>query len=377
MAIAKTPQVPVSRPYDNRFEVSSTTYPDNLLSSSNEYGGNYVMFRIYTHQDSKLIKENPDEYFTSADNSYPLKRGWVAGINADTAKYFPEATTATAIGATKVLTNPSKLSVTNVLLGAGGTYLGGQAFENAVGNVKKDYKLQKKAICLYMPAGLTSRYSVTWNTDALGTVAAFTALAENLPDVAQVMRGIASGEGLSDMIKKATGLETGSTSQNVQNIKSSVSSIGTAQLLKTPGFGQMLSKASGIAANPKKEQLFKEVEYRTFTFAYSFYPRSKQEAATVREIIKEFKLHMHPEFKDAGEFLYIYPSEFEIVYYNNGKENTNLHKHTACVLTDMNISYSPQNVYTSFDDGMPSQINVQLSFRELALLSKKDIQEGY
>lgn len=380
MAITKTPQVPVARPYDNRFEVSSSTYPDDLLSSSSEYGGNYVMFRIYTHEDSFLVKDNPNEYYNDAGNSYPLKRGWIDGIDANVVEKFPEATAATVFGVGSLLSSPrrlSKMPVGNTALIAGGTYLGGKAFENAVGNVKKDYRQQKKAICLYMPSGLSIKYGVTWEEAKMGTVAAITALAENTPEILKVGLGAATGAGLSDMIKKAIGMETTSYKESLNKVTSSVSDIASAQLLKTPGFGEMLSKASGIAANPKKEQLFKDVDYRTFTFAYSFYPRSPEEAKTVREIIKEFKMHMHPEFKDPGEFLYIYPSEFEIIYYKDGKENLNIHRHTACVLTDMNISYSPQNVFTAFDDGMPTQINVQLTFRELAVLSKKDIEQGY
>jgi hypothetical protein len=86
---------------------------------------------------------------------------------------------------------------------------------------------------------------------------------------------------------------------------------------------------------------------------------------------------MHPEYKDANRFLYVYPSEFDIRYYNNGVENLNIHRHTSCVLTDMNVMYTPQGVYTAFEGGAPSQINVTLTFRELAQLSKETIEDGY
>ena len=93
-------------------------------------------------------------------------------------------------------------------------------------------------------------------------------------------------------------------------------------------------------------------------------------------IIQEFKYHMHPEFKDANNFVYIYPSEFDIIYYSNGKENKNLHRHTSCVLTEVNVNYTPNGLFTTFPDGQPTQINVTLSFRELALLTKDKIKDG-
>ena len=147
--------------------------------------------------------------------------------------------------------------------------------------------------------------------------------------------------------------------------------------LQTQGIGEFVGKVSGTAANPKKEQLFRNVDFRTFSFNYQFFPRSREEAQKVQAIIKTFKLHMHPEFKDASHFLYTYPSEFDIYYYQNGQENMNIHRHTSCVLTDMNISYTPQGILSTFEDGMPTQINVQLQFKELALLTKEAIADGY
>jgi hypothetical protein len=137
-----------------------------------------------------------------------------------------------------------------------------------------------------------------------------------------------------------------------------------------------LSAATGLAANPKKEQIFKGVDFRTFAFDYQFFPRSATEASNVLNIIKTFKYHMHPEFKDNNNFVYIYPSEFDIFYYQNGEENPNLHRHTSCVLTELNVNYTPNGAFTTFDNGMPTQINVTMNFRELALLTKDKIADG-
>jgi hypothetical protein len=138
-----------------------------------------------------------------------------------------------------------------------------------------------------------------------------------------------------------------------------------------------MSAATGLAANPKKEQIFKGVDFRSFTFDYQFFPRDVKEAQNVLKIIKEFKYHMHPEFaKDSGNFIYIYPSEFDIFYYQNGAENMNLHRHTSCVLTELNVNYTPNGAFTTFANGMPTQINVTMNFKELALLTKDKITDG-
>ena len=160
-----------------------------------------------------------------------------------------------------------------------------------------------------------------------------------------------------------------------KNVADSVAAAGLAVGLKLPGT-EGISKITGLAPNPRKEQIFKHVNFRTFTFDYQFYPRDQKEAENVLNIIYQFKLHMHPEFKDANNFLYIYPSEFDIFYYNNGQENMNVNRHTSCVLTDMVVNYSPNGQFTAFANGMPTQINVTLTFKELATLTKEKIQDN-
>lgn len=152
-----------------------------------------------------------------------------------------------------------------------------------------------------------------------------------------------------------------------------------SMVLRAPLIGGALQRATGIAPNPKTEVLFQNVKFRTFTFTYDFFPRSYMEADNVREIIKMFKLHMHPEFAAGSEgFQYVYPSEFDIQYYINGRINDALPKHTRSVLTDMDVNYAPSAAgFTAFESGMPTQITMTLTFKELALLTKQDIEVGF
>ena len=87
---------------------------------------------------------------------------------------------------------------------------------------------------------------------------------------------------------------------------------------------------------------------------------------------------MHPEYKDANNFMFIYPSEIDITYFQGSKENDNLHRHTSCVLTGMDVNYTPLGTtFSTFPDGSPTQIEVTLKFLELAILTKELIQELY
>lgn len=362
------PRGAATRFESNKYATAGLSYPSDLMSPNNPYGNNYVVFYINVHEDSMLTKESGRGGFVPPSNVAPSQRGVVAGTavsegavtalgaaaGASAAKTADIAGKATGfLGAT--LKDTVK-TPTNLALGG----LAGAAAVYVVGGANKQYKRQRKAIALYMPNELSVKYGVNWQeTDLAGTLA----LGMGAENIGKVLGSIATG---TSPTEAARGLKQG-TSGYLAGIA-----------MKTPGPGELLSKTSATALNPKKEQIFKDVDFRTFSFNYQFFPRSKKEAQDIQEIIKEFKLHMHPEFKpDTGQFLYIYPSEFDIFYYNNGKENLNIHRHTSCVLTDMSVLYSPQGQFTSFDDGMPSQVNISLTFRELAILTKENIKDGF
>lgn len=203
-------------------------------------------------------------------------------------------------------------------------------------------------ITLNIPNNLVSRYAVTW-------------------DVEDIMLGSAAADIANALANKSSAQSAGNAAAGAA---------ANIALNKMPGAGAA-SAMTGLAANPKKEQLFKNVDFRTFNFEYQFSPRNEQESKSIDKIIKLFKLHMHPEFKDSAGFLFLYPSEFEIVYYQGNEENMNLPRHTSSVLVDMSVNYTPQGMYNTFNDGASTLITLNLTFKELAILTKAEILDGF
>ena len=361
------------------YTIKNLMYPDDLMSSvNNQYGGNYVIFYINVHEDSYLFKGSEAAKNRTVTDIPPNMRGEVsgkfssadvvvAGGIAGAARGGASAARAT-IGASgtdviKKITGIDSAKIfgleTAANFGTGALVTG--AAITALGGVANKYKRMESAIALHVPTDLSISYSANWSpTDMAGMAAAATV-----------------GDSIGNAIEQLTKSGITQSVGELSNAGGAGINYLVSRGLQTQGIGEFVGKVSGTAANPKKEQLFRNVDFRTFSFNYQFFPRSKEEAQKVQAIIKTFKLHMHPEFKDASHFLYTYPSEFDIYYYQNGQENMNIHRHTSCVLTDMNISYTPQGILSTFEDGMPTQINVQLQFKELALLTKEAIADGY
>lgn len=137
-----------------------------------------------------------------------------------------------------------------------------------------------------------------------------------------------------------------------------------------------LNALTRATINPRREQLFRSVDNRRFTFEYQFAPRNETEAANIRRIINTFKYHMHPEYlSDTNRMAYLVPSEFDIVHMFGEQENTKMNKISTCVLAEMSVNYSPNGQFSTHADGMPTQINMQLTFIELETLTKERLMD--
>ena len=140
----------------------------------------------------------------------------------------------------------------------------------------------------------------------------------------------------------------------------------------------------GYAINPNLELIFNGTMQRKFNFQFRFTPRNSKEAEAVLKIIKAFRFHAASEF-ETGKTLsaryFIPPSTFEIQFKHRleGKlvDNVTLPRTAPCVLTSVDTNYAAGGNFVTFQDGMPSEITLDLAFTESTVLVKDDIRNGY
>jgi hypothetical protein len=326
-----------------KYAFDQHTYPDNLMSEA--FGGNYAIFYINISDDSKLAEVKEDSYLPS-DIEPRYRTSWI-GKDITTKSII---TAAGVAGAAESLVTGGGIG--GALTNGAGAAIGTGAIGLFAPDNTRSLRRLKTAIALHIPNQLSVRYGMQWSEEDSANIQA--------------------AQGISDGLMKALD-NKGAVNKMVTVGAEAAASLA---LNKVPNAGAISSKL-GIAGNPKKEQTFKGVDFRKFTFDYQFFPRSSAESRNVLNIIETFKLHMHPEFKTENQFVYIYPSEFDITYYTNHVENKNIHRHTSCVLEEMTVNYTPNGNFNVFKDGMPTQINITLGFRELMLLSKETIAGGF
>jgi hypothetical protein len=352
-----------------KYEVNKYRYPETLGNKTDQQHS--VIFYINVRGASKWLKEETSKLITPVGQNRTISTGTTqAGVQAvgvtigATVGGIAGSFAGRIVDAVKGTQSIGGSNVGNTL-GKVGSVIGGVVGLTTASQINQSLNIFTPdrsfritdAIQLAVNKRPSVTYGVQYDNEDLGTLV-----------------GFAAGGSATDM-----------ASSNLTN--PDLLRAGLLTAARVPGaigniFGGNLDFASALqvgtatAPNPFREQVFRNVQTREFVFEYTFLPQSASEAKNVRDIIYKFKFHMHPEISKDGLF-YVYPSTFDISYLFNGpKENPMLHKISTCVLENMEVDYGGQGWHT-FGDGMPTEINMRLKFRELEVMTKERIEKGY
>jgi hypothetical protein len=231
-------------------------------------------------------------------------------------------------------------------------------------------------ISLYMPDTLAFTYAHDYDqlsmTAALGKLGFALQTVQSLEDSASatiLAQGAKFGIG--------SGPAGGKTAGNA-SVAETVGVAAEAKGVVGAGFTQVALYSAGYAQNPQFEMLYRSTNNRQFQFQFNFVPTSKEEAAAIQDIIKTFRFHAAPEIAPtAGGRYLVPPSEFDITFLYNGVENPNIPKISTCVLENIDLNFAAGGSWTAFDDGRPVEISMTLTFKEVEMIHKQLIQQGY
>lgn len=309
--------------------IASYSYPRDLGSSTK---GHYIVF------DIEEIK--PTQY--SSDETLGFLTGAFKDIKADIAG-APQSSGVIGTVSTGVTTGVAVAK--NAVYGAAGAVW--SAGTELVTKTKLQLEPEKtdiKAhIALYMPDALSFTNQANYGKISLVEIA---------KDATDAVKSLGA----------------------VGNIIGSIA--GAPISIAQSNAGKLALSTQGLALNPKEQMLFDGIDFRSYSLSFTFTPYSKEEAYTVKNIIKEFKKHAAPRISDSGMF-FIPPSRFNLSFYKDGKINDNISKVAKSVIESIEVNYAP-NGWASHTDGAPVQTTMSISFKEIELIDRKKIDEdGY
>jgi hypothetical protein len=159
------------------------------------------------------------------------------------------------------------------------------------------------------------------------------------------------------------------------------SSVGQAVGSVVDAAGKVItvgSQLAGMPINPCVEVLFSTTALREFTFDFLFVPRNEKESQIIEEIIRTLRFHSAPEVTRGG-FTFIPPAEFDITFFHRGVENTHVPRINTSVMVQLEVDYSSgmDGLWTSFRNGQPVATRVRMTFKEVELVHKLRVLQGF
>jgi hypothetical protein len=145
------------------------------------------------------------------------------------------------------------------------------------------------------------------------------------------------------------------------------------------GLGPAVKSATRITSAPNQRTLFQQVGIRTFVFTFKMIANNRDEAQEVKNIVKFFRQELYPEKILIGEsgipLAYKFPNMFEIDIKNRYDDNPAF-KIQRCYLRDVQTSFN--SIATGMhQDGNFVEVDISLSFQEIAALHKQQIRDGF
>tara|TARA_Y100001968_G_scaffold25112_1_gene19657 strand:- start:967 stop:2472 length:1506 start_codon:yes stop_codon:yes gene_type:complete len=242
---------------------------------------------------------------------------------------------------------------------------------------------------LPMPTDINDSNNVSWGEDTMNNLsAAVTSMIGADPMgnaiAAAAGKGIFGSGGGGIMIKNMQSLL-----ENVPEIKGSASASALAssavqsRLLAQLGFQvspeDILARGRGVIPNANLELLFNAPTLREFQFAWKMTPRDALEAKRIRNIIRFFKQGMAARKitgkAGAASMFLGTPNVFNLQYKTNHElDIAGVNRLKTCAVTGCAINYTPDGIWSAYEDGQPVSTVMSLRMQELEPLYDTDYQ---
>ena len=255
--------------------------------------------------------------------------------------------------------------------------------ESSEGNKSTTVTKPAEKMRLYLPAGFGVADSLQYTNVDIGSTgaAALAGMGAAATGEGSAIGSVAKSffQGLKDGVGSISDLFA--TGQMDALAKLSVArGINATKDLMTDEVKLGSQLALQVAMNPNSRAMFKGVNLRSFSFAFTFIPTSPEEAEMVEQIIYRFRWHAYPKPINIGATGitagFEYPHLFTIELTHEESGQTVGTKIKDCYLESVTTAYN-QSSMAYHSDGRPVEYNLTLNFRETIALTQEDIEQGY
>jgi len=228
--------------------------------------------------------------------------------------------------------------------------------------------LSQSAIILPLPKAISDGHGASWGDNSVNSL-----MAAGYNTANELISGGmgAAFENANNVFISLTGEITDGSGQ--QTASAAASGLAVNALAGKEGnINDLVSRATGQVVNPNVELLFNGVLLRSgFNFTFDLMPRNATESTSIKNIIRTLKKSMLPG-KSVSEFFVTAPKVFKLRYMRGSKDHPFLNKFKLCALTNMSVDYTGSGQYSSYHDGTPIHMTMNLQFQELSPIYSTD-----
>ena len=115
---------------------------------------------------------------------------------------------------------------------------------------------------------------------------------------------------------------------------------------------------------------------RNFSLSFKMLPRNKADADMIRNIIQVFKVATLPTFGGAGDqaasFVTL-PQLVDVTFMTGNKANEWVTQYKPSVITNFNVSYTPDGAWATGPDGAPVATKIDIAFQETKMVYANEV----
>ena len=241
-----------------------------------------------------------------------------------------------------------------------------------VGEASKDIK----TIMLPMPQDLSNELKNDWQ-------------GKSFTRMGKASISAAAGGALSSAVTAAKDLEG--------NMNALREALTTTVLNKIPGVGGNITandisgSTRGVVLNPNAEVLYDSPNLREIGMTFKMVPRNGTEAKVIKNICDAFRIASSPVYGGAGQLLTAgtnndpisqdnfirVPFLCKFTFMKGSLEHPWIAQFKPCAITRVQVNYTPDGTYATYNDGSPIATELSINFLESKLIYQSEINNGF
>ena len=372
--VSRSPQAKLNN-FSSKHSTQHLQFPLDVISDIGLGNhGHYIMFYVNAVEDAELTSEKVDQNAKGSVADDPSQqynqpkfiREW-SEVNQS---YVERQTTNKDKG--KQLNEYQEISITDefgrerkIKQPKSSRFGGSTIFLS-----RKPTKRLKTGIAMFMPANVQVTYGANYTDTQIGG---------GTEDILNAFNSLASGD-IENAVRSAFNV-TDAVAEGATN--AALAGVG-ALPIGLAGLREGVEAKAGSIISDRLELAFKGIKKRQFQYTFKMIPRSRKETVMIRKIIFAFKANMLPEFKggNRGGRRFLVPNTFDIKYMYGANQNLHLHNISTCVLENISVSYGGERYKTFSPDpggegAQPVETSITLNFKELELITRERVFEGF